>query len=107
MRPIRVTVTNAASSPVIPLDQYLTPFNVGLGCDVTGGSPTYTVQYTFDDVWATGFDPATAKWFDHASMTAQTGDTNSNIAFAVTAVRMTQTGTGVTTMTVIQAGGAA
>ncbi len=104
MRPIRVTVTNTANSAVIPLDRYPTPFNVGLGCDVTSGTPTYTVQYTFDDVFASAFDPATAKWFDHASLSAKTADADSNIAFAVTGVRITQTGTGVTTMTVIQAG---
>ncbi len=105
MRPVRVTVTNAASSAVIPLDRYQTPFNVGIGCDITSGTPTYTVQYTFDDVWAAGFDPSTAKWFDHASLSAKTTDADSNIAFPVTAVRLSQTGTGVTTMTVIQAGG--
>lgn len=105
MRPIRVTVTNAASSAVIPLDRYETPFAVGIGCDITSGTPTYTVQYTFDDVWASGFDASTAKWYDHGSLSAKGVDGDSNIAFPVTAVRLTQTGTGVTTMTIIQGDG--
>jgi hypothetical protein len=104
MRPIRVTVTNTQTSAPIPLDRYPTPFNVGIGCDITAGTPTYTVSYTFDDVFASGFDAATAKWFDHASLTAKDADADSNIAFPVTALRIAQTGTGVTTMTVIQAG---
>jgi hypothetical protein len=107
MRPIRVTVTNAQDSAPIPLDVHLNPFNVGIGCDITSGTPTYTVQYTFDDVWASGFVAASAKWFDHSSLSAKAADENSNIAFPVTAVRISQTGTGVTTMTVVQAGGMA
>jgi hypothetical protein len=105
MRPVRVTVTDEASSAVIPLDRFETPFNIGIGCDVTGGEPTYTVQYTFDDVFAPDFSAGSAKWFSHASLTAKTADADSNIAFPVTALRMTQTGTGVTTMTVIQGDG--
>jgi len=105
MRPVRVTVTNAASSAVIPLDRYETPFNVGIRCNVTSGTPTYTVQYTFDDVWADGFSAGSADWVDHASLSSKTADADSNIAFPVTAVRMTQTGTGVTTMTIIQGDG--
>jgi hypothetical protein len=105
MRPIRVTVTNAADSAVIPLDRFEAPFAVGIRCNITSGTPTYTVQYTFDDIFAPGFDPATADWVNHASLTAQVADADSNIAFPVTAIRITQTGTGVTTMTVIQGDG--
>jgi len=61
VRPIRVTVSSAAASNVIPLDQYISPFNIGLGVSLSAGaSLTYTVQHTFDDVFSSTFDPATA-----------------------------------------------
>ncbi|HNC23558.1 MAG TPA: hypothetical protein PLU52_05065 [Opitutaceae bacterium] len=106
MRPVRVTTTNAASSSPVVLDYNVSPFAVGIGVKITSGTPTYTVQYTFDDVFSPTFDAGTAKWFDHTSLSAKTTDADSNIAFPVMAVRVTQTGTGVTVATFIQATGA-
>jgi archaellum component FlaF (FlaF/FlaG flagellin family) len=106
-RPVRVTVGSVASSNVIPLNTYGDPFNVGIGCDVSaGGSLTYTVQHTFDDVQSPTFNPATATWFSNSTIVAQTADRDGNYAFPVTAVRLTVTAwtSGTVTMTVIQAG---
>jgi hypothetical protein len=70
------------------------------------GIVTYTVQYTFDDVFASGFSPASANWVDHPSLTAQTATKDSNIAYPVRGVRINVTaGTGTARLTVIQAGG--
>jgi len=80
------------------------PFNVGIGCNITSGSPTYTVQHTFDDVFAPTFDPATATWYDHPTLNAAIADADGNYAFPVTAIKVVVTGTGVVQMTVIQAG---
>jgi hypothetical protein len=87
------------------LDHYLTPFNVSLAVVVTG-TITYTVQYTYDDVFAPNYNPATGNWLPHPSLTAQTATKDSNIAYPVRGVRLTTSaGTGTATLTVIQAGG--
>ena len=78
-RPVRVTVSSAASSAVIPMNLNADPFNVGIGCDVSaGGSLTYTVQHTFDDVFSTSFSAATATWFSNSTIVAQTADKDGN-----------------------------
>ena len=106
-RPVRVSLGAVGVSAPIPLNNYSTPFNVGIGCDLSaGGSATYTVQYTYDDVFASNFVPASAAWFDLTGITAQTADKDGSIISPVTAVRLNVTvwGAGTVTMTVIQAG---
>jgi hypothetical protein len=106
-RPVRVTLGAVAVSAPIPLNNYSTPFSVGVGCDISaGGSLTYTVEHTFDDVFAAGFNPATATWFPNAGLTAQTTDKDGNYSAPVTACRLNVTAwiSGTITMTVIQAG---
>jgi hypothetical protein len=83
---------------------YVTPFNVGIGV-VVSGTVNYTVQHTFDDVWATGYSAAAGNWYNHSSLAAQTANADGNYAFPVTAVRLTvNSGSGTATMTLIQAG---
>lgn len=107
MRPTSVTVSSAAASNPIPLDHYISPFNLGLGVSLSVGADlNYTVQHTFDDVWAPDFNPATAKWFNHATMASKTTSFDGNYAYPVMAVRVvvnTHT-SGSATLTVIQAG---
>jgi hypothetical protein len=105
MRPVVLSVTGVGNSAVDPLDHYLTPFNVSLAVRVTG-TITYTVQYTFDDVFAAGYVPASGNWIDHPSLASQTTTKDSNIAYPVRAVRLTTSaGSGTATLTVIQTGG--
>jgi hypothetical protein len=107
MRPIRVTVGSQTSSAPIPLDHYQGPFNVGIGCAVSAGANlTYTVEHTFDDVFAPGFDPATAVWYPTTGLSARTATTDGNYAFPVTACRLRVSAWvgGSVTMTVVQAG---
>lgn len=106
MRPIRVGVSGGigASTP-ITLDHYISPFNVSLGVTVAG-TLTYTVQHTFDDVFANDFDPDTANWFDNDGLTNQTATNDGNYAFPVTAIRLNVTAytSGTAVMTAVQAG---
>lgn len=107
MRPVRVTVSSATASAPIPMDQYLNPFNVGLGVVLSpGASLTYTVQHTFDDVFSETFNPATATWFPHATLAAQTASSSGNYAFAVSAIRLNVTAftSGSATLNVLQSG---
>lgn len=105
MRPVVFTVSGVGASNVCPPDNYITPFNIALGVTVSG-TTTYTVQYTFDDVFSNSFNPATAVWTNHPSLTAQTATKDSNIAYPVSGVRLITTigTTGSATLTIIQAG---
>lgn len=104
MRPVTKTVTGVNASAPIPLDNYISPFNVGFGVTVTG-SVTYTVQHTFDDIWAKGYNPATGTWFNHPDVASQTANADGNYAFPVTAIRLNvSSGSGSATLTAIQAG---
>jgi hypothetical protein len=105
MRPVSFTVTGTETSAVFVPDHYISPFNVSLGVTVTGTS-NYTVQYTFDNVFAPTYDPSTGNWVDHPSLTTQTTTKDSNIAYPVTGIRIkANSGAGTSRLTVIQAGG--
>ena len=106
MRPVRVSLDGVSQTDPIPLDLYLTPFNVSLRTIITG-APTYTVEYTESDVFAAGYDPDTDTWNPLSGMTDETANAYTTLVSPVTAVRMRQTagvaGNGVE-LTVIQAG---
>jgi hypothetical protein len=78
---------------------------VGLNITVTG-TITYTVQYTFDDVFASNYVASSGNWTNHPTLTAQTTSKDSNIAYPVRGIRITTSaGTGAVVLTIIQAGG--
>lgn len=105
MRPVVFTVTGTDVSAVYPPDHYVSPFNIALSVLVSGTS-NYTVQYTYDDVFAKNYDPATGNWVDHPTFTAQTTTKDSNIAYPVRGIRIkANSGAGTSTLTIIQAGG--
>lgn len=99
MRPVVIKKSGTGTSNWIPLDFKQSPFSVGLGC-VVGGTITYDIEHTFDDV----YDPAvTPVAFKHATLVAQTANKDGNYAFPVRAVRINNTaGTGDTTLTILQ-----
>ncbi len=106
--PAYLTASNGADSSAWVANVHVTPLNIGLGAVVVSGTPTYTVQHTFDNVLpATGnFDPSTVTWFDHASMASVVAvNRDGNYAFPVRAIRIRVTaGTGTVRLAVIQAG---
>ena len=105
MRPVYFTVTGTEKSVPCPMDRYISPTNVSLGVLVTG-TANCTVQYTFDDVYAVGYDPNTGDWRNHPSLTSLTISSDSNIAYPVSAIRIiSNSGTGTSKLTIIQAGG--
>ena len=100
MRQQVVSQTNTGSSASIPMNLDSTPFNVGFGVTITG-TPTYTVQHTFDNPWTT----TSPVWFDHPTVAGETANADGNYAFPVAAIKVVVTsGTGTATLTVIQAG---
>jgi len=104
MRQMIVSSTSGASTPCV-MNLNTTPFNVGFAVVVTG-SPTYTVQHTFDSMantaqTGTGF----TTWFNHPTVVNLTANADGNYAFPVSGIRVNVTGgTGTATLTVIQAG---
>jgi hypothetical protein len=96
---------NAASgsSAVVPLDLYLTPFNVSLFLEITG-TANATVQYTGDDInVTTSLDALT--WTSHSDLTAKTASAIGTLISPVTAVRvLNNSGTGTVVLRVVQSG---
>ena len=104
MRAIVLTTSGVATSPVAAANLNISPFSVGFGAVVTG-TTTYSVQHTFDDVYAPNFNPATANWFNHATVVAATANADGNYAFPVRGIRLNLTaGTGSVVLTLLQAG---
>lgn len=103
MRPIRVLKTGTGTSSAIPLDNYISPFNIGFGVEVSAGATVnYKIQHTFDDVQDSSITPV---WFDHPTVTGQTANADGNYAFPVSAIRLNATSNdGSLTLVVIQAG---
>lgn len=107
MRPITVTQTNTGDSAAIPLDLYLTPFHVTIQGVITG-TPTYSVQYTNDDVFASSYVAASGNWFTLSGISGATANAVDTIIAPVTAIRLRVTAVGAPTdsvqMRVTQAG---
>jgi hypothetical protein len=106
MRPIRLTLSAAGVSTPVILDHYRDPFNVGVGVTVSGTGPSYSVEYTYDDVFSSTFNPSTAQWFAMSAFPAATATSkDSALTTPVMAVRLNVAAiTGSITMNVIQAG---
>lgn len=106
-RPKRKTLSAAGVTTPMPQNVHLTPFNIGFSVQLSpAASLTYTVEHTFDDVFALDFNPATATWFPNDVVADATANADGNYAFPVTAVRLNVTdfNSGTATITVIQAG---
>lgn len=103
MRPITIDVVGVGESPPIPLDLYLTPFNVSLFVEAPSGAIDATVQYTGDDV----FNPAvTLNWTNHADLTNKVAAAVGTIISPVTAVRLVNAAAGTARLRVVQSGAA-
>jgi len=112
MRPVVYKIIGGAGTEVVsrvcPTDYYISPANIALNVVVTG-SITYTVQYTFDDVFAAGYDPASGNWTNHPTLSAKTVTADSNISYPVRGIRVispaSPSSSGTATLTIIQGGG--
>jgi hypothetical protein len=93
MRRKSLLLTADGSTPVYPVNHYSSNSEIGLGVDVLGAA-TYTVEHTFDNVFATGFDPATAKWYAHPTLAALSADADGRYFAPITGIRLTATGVG-------------
>ena len=91
----------SGNSKPCPMDQYQSPFNVGMGV-VVSGTVNYTVQHTFDNVLDSTVTPT---WFNHPVMASLTANQDGNYAFPVKAIRLKiNSGSGTAALTILQAG---
>lgn len=101
---ITLTKTGTGRSRVHVPDTFQNPFNIGIGC-VVSGTVVYSVEHTFADVFDPAFDPATAVWFKNSGLTDKTGNENGNYAYPVNGISLNITsGTGTVTVYILQAG---
>lgn len=99
---VEVGTTGVGASSVVPLDQYISPFNVSLGVVITG-TVDVTVEYTFDDVF--GDAPGPFSWTDHPDLTNVTADADGTFISPVSACRLlTNSGVGEAVLRIVQAG---
>jgi hypothetical protein len=104
MRPISVTTVGVQSSPAIPVDWRIAPFQITLDT-VVSAPATYDVQWTDDDPFAAGFIVSSANWNTLTGMAAATTSQNATLISPVRAIRINQTaGAGSVTLRVVQAG---
>lgn len=68
------------------------PINIGIGSTVVSGSPTYSVQYTYDD----------SAWFTHATITGKTGHFDGVVTTPCLALRVIFAAAGGVTTTFMQ-----
>lgn len=97
---IKVGTNGVGSSRVVQPDLHKKPFNIGIGC-VVSGTVNFTLQHTFDDIG----DSTGLNWFDHDDIASASATIDSNYAFPVRGVRVKiNSGTGSVAATLIQAG---
>ena len=99
---VEVGTNGVGASQTVPLDQYLTPFNVSLALVITG-TVDVTVEFTFDDVF--GDFPGPHSWVPHPDLTNITADADATFISPVSACRLlTNSGDGEAVLRIIQAG---
>jgi hypothetical protein len=101
MRPKKVTVSSVAASAWLPVDYKQDPMNLGVGCVLVSGTATYSVEYTFDDVFDATVTPVA---FALSTITAATTSKDGVINTPVRAIRLNVTAgaSPVVSMTMIQ-----
>jgi len=99
---VEVGTNGVGASQEVPLDQYISPFNVSLFIGITG-TVDVTVQFTGDDIF--GDAPGPFSWTDHPDLTNVTADDDATFISPVSACRLlTNSGVGEAVLRIQQAG---
>lgn len=99
-----ITVTGVGRSNVCAVDDFQTPFNVGIGAKLTG-TATFNIEYSFDDPMATGYSAAAATWYIASGFSALSASTGGSFTVPCKAISINITAsTGTVTATIVQAG---
>lgn len=68
--------------------------NIGIGCTVVSGTPTYAIRYSYDGV----------AWFTHATITGKTASFDGAITIPCAAFQLIFAAAGTVSMTAVQSG---
>jgi hypothetical protein len=99
---VEIGTDGVGASQTVPLDQYISPFNVSLGLTITG-TVDVTVEFTFDDIF--GDAPGPFNWTDHPDLTNISADEDATFISPVSACRLlTNSGDGTAVLRIVQAG---
>jgi hypothetical protein len=101
-----ISLTDEGRSEIVALDDFQTPFNVGLAANITAGTPTFSIQYSLDDPNAVGYNKDTALWFSVTGLSGVTADTAAALTIPCRAVciYMATGQTGTVELKTVQAG---
>lgn len=100
-QPVVLTLTGVGSTRWSMQNIHITPFNVAIGC-IVSGTATYTVEYTYDNPENPN---ATINVYSHSVLINQTASNDGFFAYPVRAIRVSITsGSGTVTTTILQAG---
>lgn len=104
-----ISLTDAGRSAIITVDDFQTPFNLGLAANITSGTPTFSIQYSLDDPLASGYDKDTALWFSVTGLSGVSADTAAALTIPCRAIciYMANGQTGTVELKCVQAGPAA
>lgn len=102
----KISLTDEGRSAIITVDDFQTPFNIGLAANITAGTPTFSVQFTLDDPLAAGFSVSSALWFNVTGLSGATADTAVSLTIPCRAIciYMATGQTGTVELTAVQAG---
>lgn len=102
----KISLTDAGRSAIITVDDFQTPFNVGLAAKITAGTPTFSIQYSLDDPNASGYTVAGATWFGVTGLSAVTATSSAALTVPCRAIciYMASGQTGTVELTAVQAG---
>jgi len=101
-----ISLTDEGRSAIITVDDFQTPFNIGLAANVTAGTPTFSIQFSLDDPLAAGYDKDTALWFSVTNMSGISADTAAALTTPCRAISiyMASGQTGTVELKAVQAG---
>jgi hypothetical protein len=101
-----VSLTDEGRSAVVVVDDFQTPFNLGLAAKITAGTPTFSIQYSLDDPNAVGYNKDTALWFGVTGLSAIGANTAAGMTIPCRAIciYMATGQTGTVELKVVQAG---
>lgn len=103
MRPVTITQLGAGYSVPLVHDYLPVPVNISLST-VVNAPAEYTIQHTFDDIFAANYNPAIGNWFDSQdpNLVNATGNVYSVVNLPIRASRILNGGTGTVKLTAIQ-----
>lgn len=104
MKLTTITATGISRSNVCAVDDFQTPFNIGIGAKLTG-TATFNIEYSFDDPMADGYTAAGATWYVASGFSGVSASTGGAFSIPCKALSINITAsTGTVTATIIQAG---